>query len=71
MTHDNGSWPTNLQQSINRIHHFIHNQKGQGLIEYGLIISFVVLVGMVGVSVFGTDLNTMVTNISAQIPSPP
>jgi len=44
-------------------------QAGQGLVEYGLIISFVVLVGMVGLATFGTALVNYMGQIN--LPSPP
>lgn len=49
----------------------LRNQKGQGLVEYGLLLAGVAVVGVAVYTLltgsFGTSLNTLFTNISDKI----
>lgn len=44
------------------------NKKGQGLVEYGLIIAGVALISAVGVSVFGHKVSDMISATAAVLP---
>ena len=50
---------------------FIRNQRGQGMVEYILIVALVV-VGAIGLwAVFGEQVQGMLTNASAEIGTAP
>ena len=46
----------------------IRNRKGQGLVEYALIIAGVALIAAVGVSVFGHKVSDMIASTAAVLP---
>jgi Flp pilus assembly pilin Flp len=46
----------------------IRNRKGQGLVEYALIIAGVALIAAVGISVFGHKVNDMISMVAAIMP---
>jgi Flp pilus assembly pilin Flp len=46
----------------------IRNRKGQGLVEYALIIAGVTLVAAVGISVFGHKVNDMISMVATILP---
>lgn len=46
---------------------FFLGPRGQGLLEYGLIIIFVAIVVMVVMLVFGTGVGNMFSNIIANV----
>ena len=39
----------------------VRNEAGQGMVEYGLIIAFVAVVIITGLSLFGGSTNTLVS----------
>ncbi len=46
----------------------LNGQKGQGMVEYGLVLSLVSMVAIVMVSVFGSQVYGMMTSITAALP---
>ena len=46
----------------------IRNRKGQGLVEYGLIIAGVALMAAVGISVFGHKVSDMISAVAVILP---
>lgn len=42
----------------------LHNEKGQGMVEYGLIIAFVAVVALAGVKLLGTGISGLFNGIS-------
>ena len=46
----------------------IRNKKGQGLVEYGLIIAGVALISAVGISVFGHKVNDLISATATILP---
>ncbi len=46
----------------------IRNRKGQGLVEYALIIAGVALIGIVGISMFGHKVADLIGTVAAVIP---
>jgi len=45
----------------------ISNKKGQGMVEYGLIIAVIAIVVLVALTPVGTALSTVFTNITTAI----
>lgn len=45
----------------------LKNKKGQGMVEYILIIVLIVIIALVGVKMFGGQLNTLFKNTSTKI----
>ena len=46
----------------------IRNRKGQGLVEYALIIAGVALIGTVGISMFGHKVSDLIGTVAAVLP---
>ena len=46
----------------------IRNRKGQGLVEYALIIAGVALIGIVGISMFGHKVADLIGTVAAILP---
>ena len=46
----------------------LRNRKGQGLVEYALIIAGVALIAAVGVSLFGHKVSDMIATVAAILP---
>lgn len=47
--------------------HILRSEDGQGLTEYALILALIVLVSVVGLSVFGGWVSTQVTTVGSGI----
>lgn len=45
----------------------VRNEKGQGMVEYGLILALVAVAVIVVLGTMGNDLNTMFTNVSTNL----
>ena len=46
---------------------FWKNEAGQGMVEYGLIIALVAVVVIVGISLIGTNANTLFSGIAGKL----
>ncbi len=47
----------------------MQGEQGQGSVEYGLILALVVLVGLVGVSIFGDGLGIFLDSVFGTVAS--
>lgn len=47
------------------------NEKGQGMVEYGLIIAVVAIVAVVGFKLLGGNLNTIINNVAGELATTP
>ncbi|VBB05774.1 flp/fap pilin component [Lucifera butyrica] len=45
----------------------LRNQKGQGMVEYGLILTFVALAALVALTSMGTNLGNMFTTVAGKL----
>ena len=45
----------------------IRDEEGATMVEYGLLVSFIALVALVGVKVLGTDLSALFTAVGGSI----
>ena len=45
----------------------LHNQKGQGMVEYGLILALVALVAITALTTIGTNLNTLLGKVAGNM----
>lgn len=45
----------------------LSNEKGQGMVEYGLILSLIAVVAITALSLTGTNLDAMFTNAAGKI----
>jgi pilus assembly protein Flp/PilA len=45
----------------------LKREEGQTMAEYGLLIAFIAIVALVGVTVLGTSLSTFFTNLAGKI----
>ena len=57
-----------LSQGELRCRKLIRNRKGQGLVEYALIIAGVTLIAAVGISVFGHKVSDLIAAVAAILP---
>ncbi|MDP3446707.1 MAG: Flp family type IVb pilin [Eubacteriales bacterium] len=46
---------------------FLMNEEGQGMVEYGLIIALVAVVVIAGITLIGTNANTLFGNIAGSL----
>ena len=52
------------------IHNFLHDESGQALVEYGLIIALIALVAVSAISLFGTSIKSALYDKAiAQLPN--
>lgn len=52
-----------MTQGYVSITNSLHQEEGQGMVEYGLIIVIVSIAAIVGLGLLGTELNTVFTTI--------
>ena len=57
----------NLFYQWNRVKGLLQDQKGQGMVEYALILVVVALVAVAGFKVLGNDVNTLATNVGTNL----
>jgi len=53
---------------LSKIRALLRNRKGQGLVEYALIIAGVALIAAVSISIFGHKVNDMIGATAAVLP---
>ena len=46
---------------------FIHEEDGQDVVEYGLLIATIAIVVLIGVGIFGGAINTWFANLAGRI----
>ncbi|MBP1762958.1 MAG: Flp/Fap pilin component [Firmicutes bacterium] len=46
---------------------YVKSEKGQGMVEYGLILALVVVIAMVGLVGMGNDISNTFNNVKAQL----
>jgi pilus assembly protein Flp/PilA len=47
--------------------HFIRDESGQDVVEYGLLIATIAIVVLVGVGIFGNNINSWFSSLAARI----
>ena len=52
---------------MQRIHQFIADESGQDVVEYGLLIATIAIVVLIGVGIFGGNINSWFQNLAARI----
>jgi pilus assembly protein Flp/PilA len=52
---------------MQRFSQFIHDEAGQDVVEYGLLIATIAIVVLIGVGIFGTNIQTWFQNLAARI----
>ena len=52
---------------INRLRTFSRDEEGQDLLEYALLVALIALVAFGAVKLAGTSVNTIFSNIAAQL----
>lgn len=45
----------------------LRNEKGQGMVEYGLILALVAVAAIAGMTTLGTDLGTKLTTVAGSL----
>jgi pilus assembly protein Flp/PilA len=58
-----------LRLFSNRVKSFSKDDKGASMIEYALVVGLIALVAIVGVTTFGTNLNTLFATEAGKISS--
>ena len=52
---------------MQHISRFIRNESGQDVVEYGLLIATIAIVVLVGVGIFGGNINTWFQSLAGRI----
>jgi pilus assembly protein Flp/PilA len=52
---------------MQRLSQFIRDEAGQDVVEYGLLIATIAIVVLIGVGIFGTNIQTWFQNLAARI----
>ena len=52
---------------MQRVSHFIRDESGQDVVEYGLLIATIAIVVLIGVGFFGTSISSWFQNLAAKI----
>lgn len=60
-----------MKKFLSMTRRFLRDEEGVTAIEYGLIAALIAVVIIVGAGLVGTNLNTLFTNISGCLASPP
>lgn len=54
---------------INRLHRFAADDNGQDLLEYGLLVTLLVLGAIAAITGVGVHVDTMFSDIASKVPS--
>lgn len=46
----------------------VRDDQGQDLVEYAMLVALIAIVCVIGVTAFGTNVNTFFTGIAARVP---
>jgi pilus assembly protein Flp/PilA len=49
------------------VRQFIRDEEGQDVVEYGLLIATIAIVVLIGVGIFGQNINAWFQNLAARI----
>jgi pilus assembly protein Flp/PilA len=52
---------------MQRLTHFLGDEAGQDVVEYGLLIATIAIVVLIGVGVFGSQINAWFQNLAGKI----
>jgi pilus assembly protein Flp/PilA len=52
---------------MERLSHFIRDDSGQDVVEYGLLIATIAIVVLIGVGIFGSSINTWFQSLAGRI----
>ena len=52
---------------MDSVRQFIREEDGQDVVEYGLLIATIAIVVLIGVGIFGQNINAWFRNLSARI----
>jgi len=52
---------------VNRLRRLARNTEGQDLLEYALLVGLIALVAVVAITSAGSSVNTIFTNIAAEL----
>ena len=52
---------------MNSVWQFLHDEDGQDVVEYGLLIATIAIVVLVGISIFGTNISTWFQTLANRI----
>jgi pilus assembly protein Flp/PilA len=52
---------------MQRISQFLHDESGQDVVEYGLLIATIAIVVLIGVGIFGTNINAWFQSLAGRI----
>jgi pilus assembly protein Flp/PilA len=55
---------------VQHVSRFLREERGQDIVEYGLLIATIALVVLIGVGVFGSSINGWFQNLAGRITTP-
>ncbi|MHB8576421.1 MAG: Flp family type IVb pilin [Dehalococcoidia bacterium] len=56
-----------ILESISAVYGFVHNEKGQGMAEYGLILALVAVVVIVALTALGGGITNKISAVTAAL----
>ena len=57
-----------FKQICTKTRHFLSNDRGQGLVEYALILVLVALAVIAGITTLGNKTNNVMSNVATKLP---
>ena len=59
-----------VRELVNRLLALARGEEGQDLLEYALLVALIALVAVAGITLTGTNVNTIFNNIAAKLVAP-
>ena len=59
-----------MKKLFNKVTAVLRNEKGQGMVEYGLIIALIAIVVIAALIILGPKIRDMLSGVASQLPAP-
>jgi pilus assembly protein Flp/PilA len=58
-----------MKSLVNRVRNFIRSEDGPTATEYAVMLALIIIVAMAGITLLGTQVNDIFTNVSNGLPT--
>ena len=58
-----------MKALVNRVRNFVVSEDGPTATEYAVMLALIIIVAMAGITLLGTKVNTIFTNVSNGLPA--
>jgi len=58
-----------MKALVTRVRNFIRSEDGPTATEYAVMLALIIIVAMAGITLLGTQVNTIFTNVSNGLPT--